>query len=665
MNTYRDNYPHNIEAPQRVYVQYSQDIDFDYSNGQYPLGEAHEGFIWENVYIPVPHQYGDMQLDRHVWMRWRIGERDAWTVPMRFTDSFSNIEATALEEVVGTDKVRFRFQYTLASGEIIYSEWIELTNGIDGRGITSSQIVGTNLILNYSDNTTEDVGRVVGYDGIGFGSVGSDVPGNIIYVNNEGEVVWLSFNEVFDLEITTTPPIEYDVLTGTLSHNNADGYRHIPTGGSSGNLLSTDGAGNYSWVDLDLDNPTTGYIPWTAIDDTAGAGDTNLLFSADHITTLIGGVSAFGIKYSVPLKTDLDLITGLDGELGVVTNDPLYPNRTVFQWSGGAGGNWGAGFFDLDADHNHDTRYYTQTQLQTSGQAQVHWDNLTNVPTLYSSWTAAGDSGTNDIIDGETLNIIGGTGITTTLSGNNLTIDASATDYTAGTGIDITGDAISHDDTSSVGNTANLNGVVVRNMTFDTFGHVQTVESFNLDTRYALLGHVHQSLTVSSSLNFSGAALYNGGAANQIGVNFGGTGGYFGSAATLARSDHDHPPQIAISTFSYPIFDGGNGSITRTTLANGEYLITIRANGYWPDGINVGNLTWLGWIPVAYQPTMDVEAMLLVEGTDGAEYDMGVRIYKASNPDVSGRIYSSAIRSWSGVGAIRRLEMNITYTAAI
>ncbi|GAH35025.1 unnamed protein product, partial [marine sediment metagenome] len=30
-----------------------------------------------------------------------------------------------------------------------------------------------------------------------------------------------------------------------------------------------------------------------------------------------------------------------------------------------------------------DARYYTKTQLQTSGQAQVHWDNITNEPTDY------------------------------------------------------------------------------------------------------------------------------------------------------------------------------------------------------------------------------------------------------------------------------------------
>jgi len=34
--------------------------------------------------------------------------------------------------------------------------------------------------------------------------------------------------------------------------------------------------------------------------------------------------------------------------------------------------------FSLSA-HNHDDRYYTKTQLQTPGQAQVHWGNLTNI----------------------------------------------------------------------------------------------------------------------------------------------------------------------------------------------------------------------------------------------------------------------------------------------
>ena len=34
--------------------------------------------------------------------------------------------------------------------------------------------------------------------------------------------------------------------------------------------------------------------------------------------------------------------------------------------------------------HNHDTRYYTKTNLQTSGQSQVHWNNITNAPAFGS-----------------------------------------------------------------------------------------------------------------------------------------------------------------------------------------------------------------------------------------------------------------------------------------
>ncbi len=43
---------------------------------------------------------------------------------------------------------------------------------------------------------------------------------------------------------------------------------------------------------------------------------------------------------------------------------------------------------------------------------------------------------------------------------------------------------LSHDDTSSVTDVDNSNGNVIQDITFDTFGHVQTVASVDLDTRY-------------------------------------------------------------------------------------------------------------------------------------------------------------------------------------
>ena len=32
------------------------------------------------------------------------------------------------------------------------------------------------------------------------------------------------------------------------------------------------------------------------------------------------------------------------------------------------------------SDHDHDSRYYTETELSTDTSAQVHWNNLTNIP---------------------------------------------------------------------------------------------------------------------------------------------------------------------------------------------------------------------------------------------------------------------------------------------
>ena len=53
---------------------------------------------------------------------------------------------------------------------------------------------------------------------------------------------------------------------------------------------------------------------------------------------------------------------------------------------------------EIDADitahaggSDHDTRYYTETEIQTSGSAAVHWDNLTSLPTTSKGDLLVGD----------------------------------------------------------------------------------------------------------------------------------------------------------------------------------------------------------------------------------------------------------------------------------
>jgi len=53
----------------------------------------------------------------------------------------------------------------------------------------------------------------------------------------------------------------------------------------------------------------------------------------------------------------------------------------------------GSSTYVARADHDHDDRYYTETELQTDGSAQVHWNNLTNRP-------AGLDDGDDDVLAG-------------------------------------------------------------------------------------------------------------------------------------------------------------------------------------------------------------------------------------------------------------------------
>jgi hypothetical protein len=50
-----------------------------------------------------------------------------------------------------------------------------------------------------------------------------------------------------------------------------------------------------------------------------------------------------------------------------------------------SGGDNGSASSIARGDHLHDGRYYTKANLQTSGQAQVHWGNVTSRPTLICS----------------------------------------------------------------------------------------------------------------------------------------------------------------------------------------------------------------------------------------------------------------------------------------
>jgi hypothetical protein len=99
----------------------------------------------------------------------------------------------------------------------------------------------------------------------------------------------------------------------------------------------------------------------------------------------------------------------------------------------GSGSGLDADFLDgyhasdfAQAAHVHDDRYYTRDELETSGSASVHWDNLTSVPDGFAD-------GVDDVGVGA-ADVRAGDGLTRTISGSVVTLTVQF----AGTGSAIT-----------------------------------------------------------------------------------------------------------------------------------------------------------------------------------------------------------------------------------
>jgi hypothetical protein len=173
------------------------------------------------------------------------------------------------------------------------------------------------------------------------------------------------------------------------------------------------------------------------------------------------------------------------------------------------------------------------------------------------------------------------------------------TTITAGTGLAGGGDlsinrTISHSDTSSQADVTNTNGDVIQSITLDTFGHIQTISSTNLDTRYdgryVSLNGAYSNPTWITSLNankltgtipsnvLSGSTLYIGTTAialNRASGNQALTGisSVQFTGATSGTSTLQAPTTAGTTTFTLPTTSGnliGNGdvgSVSNTMLA--------------------------------------------------------------------------------------------------
>jgi hypothetical protein len=141
---------------------------------------------------------------------------------------------------------------------------------------------------------------------------------------------------------------------------------------------------------------------------------------------------------------------------------------------------------------SNDTTYTPGAGLDLTGLVFSHEDTSSQ-----GSSNNSGRTYIQDIVLDDFGHITGITTATETVTNTNTT-------YTAGNGLDLSGTVFSHTDTSSQASINNSNGVVIQDVTLDTFGHVSGLNSVDLDGRYAPISHSldsHNNVTITSNTN--------------------------------------------------------------------------------------------------------------------------------------------------------------------
>lgn len=153
---------------------------------------------------------------------------------------------------------------------------------------------------------------------------------------------------------------------------------------------------------ITLDTTALTFIQYSAAAvSAAGEGlsrSGNLLSVVPATTTTLGGVKdGDGVVISGAGILTVDAGDGVTFDAGSTPNKKIIvnvgsglvlngtsPNKVVAPDFTVTGGDAGSALTVARGDHIHDARYYTQTQMYGTGLgAQLHWDNLTNVPPTF------------------------------------------------------------------------------------------------------------------------------------------------------------------------------------------------------------------------------------------------------------------------------------------
>lgn len=415
---YIDNYPFNIEGAQKLSMQWSPDIVWDYENDGYPTGTENV-FDWSSEFKPVTYEVGQMEV-LHVWMRFKIGDVGTWSTPMRINYPTVVEGAKGAQGVKGEQGDRGLIGLTGAGVEIQYADeyynivsfnsnyimfvrtrikggswstWVRI-KGIDGVGTggtglpsggTDTQVLatlGTTPTWVDEDTIYNDADAVNA-----MGVLGDSNPLNhdkytdveaVAAMGVLGDSNPLNHNRYTDAEvqalidtsitndITAISPLIYSA--NTLQHSDIVGNKHVPSGDTTGYSLIGDGSGNLSWDRM---------LEYAALNDSGTS--TADVWSASKIQAMLTA-STYGIKYSWADAA------ARAAESGMSTDDLGVQRDTgdVYKYDGAV---WNVFFSLYNTSHDHNSLYTLTSDLVTPSIGNlVDWTNIANVPATVGLW---------------------------------------------------------------------------------------------------------------------------------------------------------------------------------------------------------------------------------------------------------------------------------------
>lgn len=311
--------------------------------------------------------------------------------------------------------------------------------------------------------------------------------------------------------------------------------------------------------------------------------------------------------------------------------------------------------------HKHDiyelaTNLYTKNNLQTNGEAMVHWGNITDVPNELGYWKYKIGSEETTVSGGNTVEFIAGDNITISKD-SGIKIDAQV--YTAGTGLSLSNGQFINTDLGSAqnifknfkhGSTTISAGSNNDTLNFSASGAASI--SFNTSTKTITFSATDTNTTYSAGtgLQLSGTVFSNSdrGSSQNIFKNI-----TDGTSTITAGQNND----------SLTIVGSGATSIAYDTANKKITISSIDTDTTYSAGTNIG-IDASNKISVSASPTftgLTVSGNIAVTGTvDGVSISTFKTAYDTHSADTTVHILATERTAWNAKSELALGETSTT-----